>query len=296
MESLGAYLREERQKQGKSLEAIAQKTRIRPAILQAIESGSEETKLPPASYLRGFLKLYSRELGLDPEEVLGRMPKQASGTIRIALPRMVNLEKPGRPLVKICLAAALLCVACLWAWSAFFGFEPADRPSPATIVSPRPVAPGAPAVSPESPAVQESAPAPPPETVTPEAVPAEEGPAAQPEVQSSVQPTPPLQQQAAGTAAPDTAPAPQGFTVKFLARGIVWLKLQADGGKTINITLPRRERYQISATRVLQARLGNPAMLDVWYNDAPVSLDGTPGLPLDVTFPDIVRQAEPRGN
>ena len=78
--------------------------------------------------------------------------------------------------------------------------------------------------------------------------------------------------------------------VKFIARGIVWMKLNADDEKTVDITLKNGERYRISAARTLKARLGNPALVDVEYNDVPVSLPGKPGVPLDVVFPDIVRQ------
>ena len=75
METLGDYLREERQKQGKTLEQIAQKTRISRSTLQAIEDNRDEL-LPPALHVRGFLKLYARELGLNMEDILARLPQQ----------------------------------------------------------------------------------------------------------------------------------------------------------------------------------------------------------------------------
>jgi len=70
METLGNYLREERQKQGKTLKQIAEKTCISRTTLQAIEEDRED-QLPPPSYLRGFLKLYAQELGLSTEDLLG---------------------------------------------------------------------------------------------------------------------------------------------------------------------------------------------------------------------------------
>ncbi len=81
--------------------------------------------------------------------------------------------------------------------------------------------------------------------------------------------------------------------VKFIARGIVWMKLSADGGTAVDITLKNGEQYRMSAARTLTARLGNPVLVDVQYNDVPVSLSGKPGVPLDVVFPDIVRQSAP---
>lgn len=269
MEQLGNLLREERLKQGKTLEDIARTTRISRVTLQTIESGSEDEKLPPASYLRGFIKLYAQELGLDAEELLEGMPKQTAGGVRVALPRSVDLDEPRRPVVKIILITLLLCVGCLWAWHAFFGFDFGGETKPGTIVSPRPAVVESPAVEPGQPAADEGA----------------------REISAE---TPAAEDDEDGQAPPEAPAAAEGFTVKFAARGIVWLKLQPDGGETVDITLRKRERYSISAEKELQVRLGNPAMVDVWYNDAPVALGGTPGLPIDMTFPDSVLQSEQR--
>jgi len=289
MEPLGSYLRQEREKQGRTLDEIARKTRISRTALKAIEFEQDNERLPPASYLRGFVKLYAQELGLNPDELLEGMPKQAVSDVRVALPRKVDLETSRRPLVRILLVALLLCVACLWAWHAFFGFGPGDTRAPATIVSPRPADPVAQSAAPEQPGTGEGEPAVPAEAAGVEAQPlAEPAQAAEPQPDA-----------APGTGAPvalDTtaADAAEQFTVRFAARGIVWLKLQADDGETVDITLRSRERYRISAERVLQVRIGNPAMVDAWYNDTPVSLDGTPGQPMDLTFPDSARQTEQR--
>jgi hypothetical protein len=89
-----------------------------------------------------------------------------------------------------------------------------------------------------------------------------------------------------------TAPAvkTKNFTVQFIARGIVWMQLLADDASPVDITLRNGERYRASAAQTLKVRLGNPTLVDVLYNDVPVSLPGKPGVPLDVVFPDIVRQ------
>ena len=53
MDTLGSYLREEREKQGKTLVDIVRTTRISRTMLEAIESG-QDTQLPPPLYLRGL--------------------------------------------------------------------------------------------------------------------------------------------------------------------------------------------------------------------------------------------------
>lgn len=59
-------LRHERQQKGLTIEQVAAESRIRPAILEAIESG--ETSHIPSVYLKGYVRHYARYLGLDPAD------------------------------------------------------------------------------------------------------------------------------------------------------------------------------------------------------------------------------------
>lgn len=69
MKTVGEFLREERLKQNKDLEYIAQKTKIRPTILKHIENGSYD-KLPSRTYVHGFVRAYAIALGIDVEKAL----------------------------------------------------------------------------------------------------------------------------------------------------------------------------------------------------------------------------------
>ncbi len=269
MEKLGNYLREEREKQGKTLDDISCTTRISRVTLQAIESGADE-KLPPASYLRGFVKLYAQELGLSVDDVLEHMPKQSTGKIRVALPRSVDLETPKRPWLKILLIIAALCAGGFWVFQAFFDREPFSLGEPAALVSPRPAVPGEPGGAAEHLSAESTTPL----LASPQQA-SEKAPAAK-----------------AGLSPESPPEASEKFSVRFAARGVVWMKLQSDDGSITDITLREGEWYRAAATRSLQVRLGNPALVDVWFNDTPVSLGGTPGLPLDVRFPDIIPNAD----
>ena len=62
--SIGAQLRQIRETQGISLETISQKTHISLTYLKAIEINDEES-LPSKVHLRGFLRLYASELGVE---------------------------------------------------------------------------------------------------------------------------------------------------------------------------------------------------------------------------------------
>jgi len=61
---IGAFLRENREKQEKSLEDIAIRTYIRPQLLNGIETGNPDT-LPEPIFVQGFIRRYGEALGLN---------------------------------------------------------------------------------------------------------------------------------------------------------------------------------------------------------------------------------------
>ena len=74
---IGALLKQLRESQGIALETIANKTHISLAYLQAIEAGDDET-LPSKVHLRGFLRLYAHELGVDLDNLEGSTDQPTS--------------------------------------------------------------------------------------------------------------------------------------------------------------------------------------------------------------------------
>ena len=69
MDSVGDRLRQARVRAGLSLGEISARTKIRTALLDALESG-DFTRLPQGLLGRGFLRAYAREVGLDPEAIV----------------------------------------------------------------------------------------------------------------------------------------------------------------------------------------------------------------------------------
>lgn len=278
METLGTYLREEREKQGKTLEYIAEKTCISKATLQAIEDDQNE-RMPPASYLRGFLKLYARELDLRAEDLLERLPHQRPKRSSLALPDAPDIESSKKPWLKIFIAVGIACIAGLWAWQIFFGLAPVSQEAPVQIISPRPAVPDAllehPDTAENPPHIDQ--------TSTPE-------PVSEPKMIPEI-PTVSEQKTALEIPTEESPPvAPERFMVTFIARGIVWMNMQADDGTIVDITLRDGEQYRASAARTLTVRLGNPALVDIEYNGQHVPLPGKPGIPLDLVFPDCLQQ------
>ena len=71
IDELGHILREARETKGYTLREVQDKTRISSRFLEALETGDFD-RLPTPTHVRGFLRNYSRFLGLDPEPLLER--------------------------------------------------------------------------------------------------------------------------------------------------------------------------------------------------------------------------------
>jgi cytoskeletal protein RodZ len=71
MESIGQYLRKERELRQVSLEELAQTTRIPMKMLVRLEDDRYD-ELPGEVFVRGFIKSYARSLGLESAPLLER--------------------------------------------------------------------------------------------------------------------------------------------------------------------------------------------------------------------------------
>jgi cytoskeletal protein RodZ len=70
-QTLGSYLREQRERRNMSAAELSRVTRIPQASLEAIESDRFD-ELPGEVFVRGFLKAYAAAVGLIPADVLAR--------------------------------------------------------------------------------------------------------------------------------------------------------------------------------------------------------------------------------
>ncbi len=72
-DTLGRRLRASRLESGFTLEQAAEETRISYGYLDAIEADRFDV-LPAPVYVRGFVRLYARFLGIDPEDAIEQLP------------------------------------------------------------------------------------------------------------------------------------------------------------------------------------------------------------------------------
>lgn len=69
MRTVGQILKQEREAKFYSLEEIEKATKIRKELLEALEK-DETHKLPPPTFVQGFIKNYGKFLGLDPNKLM----------------------------------------------------------------------------------------------------------------------------------------------------------------------------------------------------------------------------------
>ncbi len=77
MRTVGQVLKEEREKKFYTLEEIEKATKIRKELLEALEGG-QYSKLPPATFVQGFIKNYGKFLGLNSEKLLAIFRREFS--------------------------------------------------------------------------------------------------------------------------------------------------------------------------------------------------------------------------
>lgn len=90
MRTIGQILKEEREKKFYTLDEIEKATKIRRELLEALEAG-QYSKLPPPTFVQGFIKNYGKFLKLDPEKLLAIFRREFSE--RVHPPRILDSFK-----------------------------------------------------------------------------------------------------------------------------------------------------------------------------------------------------------
>jgi cytoskeletal protein RodZ len=121
IESPGKYLKAKRESQGISLRQVADATRIREAVLRAIEEDRYDDL--PHIYVKSFLSAYAKYLGLDPTDVILLDQKYSE---RLSFPRSQVSKHPSafrRKRVNVRLLVISISVAFLIAVIVYTAFK-----------------------------------------------------------------------------------------------------------------------------------------------------------------------------
>ncbi len=88
----GERLRAARERAGWTVEQVALRLRLAPGQVRALETGRRED-LPPAAYVRGYLRSYAQLLGLDPQEFAKARASEEGDTPPRLMPSRVVKER-----------------------------------------------------------------------------------------------------------------------------------------------------------------------------------------------------------
>lgn len=122
MRTVGEILKEEREKRFFTLDEVEKATKIRKELLEALEQGQHQ-KLPPATFIQGFIKNYGKFLGLNTEKLLaifrrefseGKNPPRILESFSNPLDKKRFKITPTRVLVSVVLALIITFFVYLW--------------------------------------------------------------------------------------------------------------------------------------------------------------------------------------
>jgi cytoskeleton protein RodZ len=266
--SFGARLKQEREKQGVTLEDISLTTKIGTRMLQALEDEHFE-QLPGGIFNKGFVRAYARYLGIDEQAaVADYLDAIGEGAVAQPLPNPEPEPEVADGVARLpwqWLALALLLIALGFAGVNFYSREK-EHPQPvshstAATSSPAPAAPGSAPTS--APAAQASSTdRNPQQPANPDAAPAA---------------TPPASSQQTLTPA-------GAFVVVVKAREDSWISIAADGQRVMQDTLIASAEKNVSAQQQVVIRAGNVGALDFFFNGRKLPSQGDYGEVRTLTF------------
>ncbi len=299
MDSVGELLKSERENQNKTLKQIARETRISKTTLAALEEGNSRL-LPPPAYVRGFIRLYAQELGIDADEALHMYAEELRETPKWEPQKELKGPPPsfvGRHALTICFAVCVLAAACtvgyLW-----FLYAPADQQVVVRHAVPERAAqpPEPPEAARELMPPAEEKPGQPEQSVgEPDTGPPAPAPTTASAAGAEPAPEPEAPEPAAGAAPEVIAGYETGtpFTVKIAASELVWIRIAVDEKEPFEVMLYPGESYTRQA-QVMELRIGNPGGITLYYNGKALELEGDPDKPVDLQLPEAAKQLEER--
>jgi cytoskeleton protein RodZ len=271
METVGKYLKRERELRNISLKEISRTTKIRESLLRAIEEDRHDL-LPTPVFVKGFLIAYGKHVGLDPSDVVLRYESD--------LKELHGYEDKGPPAqhkkgwTRGFIFGTIIVLAGIGIILFNLRRGPVERKEPTPLRVQ------------EAPVVQEETP---PSPTAPEqdklVPPGEET--------IVVKETPPVEDAISVAEAPPGEPPPETpltamtsepkemvrgeLTLQIQAIEETWIALQVDLDLPREITLRAGETFSQRADDHIKLKIGNAGGVNVTFNGEPLGSLGGPG-------------------
>jgi cytoskeleton protein RodZ len=273
-----------RESHGRTLKDISQKTRIRVAYLEAIESGRFKS-LPERTYAESFIRTYGRELGIDsgtilshyrkylrdqtgvPEDKVEKIQQKTSRSAEAPVDRSRWLREHlavfrwmGAHLKVLGWTAAVLVVA-----GAIFFFIFADDDTDSDLSR----APAAVSIAKNAPAETSEKPAEPAREEGKEGVPA-------------TAPVPPTQ--------PEAKPEALPLRLVITATQTTWVRIAGDDNPSYQILMKPGDTLERQAEKVFAVDVGNAGGIDIQFQGKSLGSLGKSGEVVHLTLPEGARR------
>jgi cytoskeletal protein RodZ len=256
---VGTTLRTARERRALTLPQLAERTKIPVGILQALEQNAFD-RVPRGIFVRGYLRAYSCEVGLDPGEMVDQFRTETGDVVvpelqpeavaatdthddeiePVRIDPNLTASRPGWGYL-------LMVAALLVAVVSVNRSDVQDEPDAVVAVG------GEPALAAAEPAAASDA----------------------------IQPV-----ATAGPVVPATAsaagPSPLRFDIQ--TRGECWVEAVVDGRRVVYRLMLPGERQTIESEREIVLRVGDPAALTYSINGSAGEPLGRPGVPVTVRF------------
>ncbi|OGP53367.1 MAG: hypothetical protein A2162_06690 [Deltaproteobacteria bacterium RBG_13_52_11b] len=278
-ETLGKYLRAERELRKISLRELSKNTRVREHLLKAIEEDRHDL-LPPPTFVKGFLTAYAKYIGIDANEIILRYQRGLTGTQDTGPD--VNPEKEtGRNAKHRWVVGGAILAGALVAGlvvSYFFFLQPSNQ-----RVEPLPVTPAEKETQvppPASPQIEETD-----------------------SSQKALPPAPPLmaatnlpQGEIPATPTPTPAPAPphivgtnppqkeKTISLQLKALDLTWVSVKTDNQTEREMMLRPGETIPLEAVHQIYILVGNAGGLNLIHNGKTLERFGKSGEVVTLTF------------
>ena len=287
MKPVGETLRRERLKRNLDFEQISRELKISVRFLQAIENDQYD-KLPGGVFAKSFVRQYARLLGLDEEELAGRMQSLLAPELGVAhsseTARPISVPPIQVPKVEEwkhvgdrgsrwngSLSAAAMVVVVMLVCSAVYAWLQRPR-SLATTQS------TIPAQAPSTTAAQAVTPA-----TAPPPVPVESTPAPLQLAEQKLAGQKPVEPKPAEPALAEPKPAAPNpdatVHVEITADEPVWVLARTDGKYAFSGTLAAGQTRLVEGVKDVVLRLGNAGSVTISLNGKPVGSVGPTGQP-----------------
>jgi len=271
--SVGAYLRQERERKNISLADMAEATRISRRYLEALEK-DEFQSLPASIFVRSFLRAYAVYIKVDPQEVLDMYEAQT-----ISLPAAEKMEPPSspkkfEPLAKYIL---LLILIALGVGITFYFFKETLIPAPSSLPAPGTSLPPAAPLAEKSPSEP---------LFTAPTKPARNVESEKPAMNMEKLPS------AAPVAAEEGQKKERKHVLKVKAMEKTWLSLRCDDQPEVEALLQPKQSATWTARRQFRITIGNAGGVEIYLNGKSQGPLGESGQVVHLLLPQDIEHRE----